>query len=256
MIKDLLLYFALLLWFVVPSQAQPTIFAEDLNGAQGDIVEVSIKVEDFIDVVAWQFTFEWDSLILEYIGLDKFNLINLSADNFGPKLPTNYLVSTWFENQLTPVTVPSGDRVFSIYFKVIGEPSSKSKLWFSGSELSNIASVGGEQKDFLTKMAEFMTLDAPNATTMVPANFDLTIQPNPFNTSTQIKFFLESTQKDVASTIYSMDGKLLYSAVNDFAAGENFIEIDADQLGANGMYILHLSGQQIYTTHKLILENH
>ena len=66
MIKDLLLYFALLLWFVVPLQAQPTIFAEDVEGKPGDEIEVLVKAENFVDVVAMQFTFEWDADVLEF----------------------------------------------------------------------------------------------------------------------------------------------------------------------------------------------
>jgi len=256
MIKDLLLYFALLLWFVVPSQAQPTIFTEDVSGSKDQIVEVLIKVEDFNDVVALQFTFEWDSLVLEYVGVGEFSLVDLDSVNFGPAAPVNYLISTWYENQLSPVTVPNSDSIFSIFFKVIGEPSATSKLWFSGSVLPNLASINGQQADFFTKMAEFRVLETSNSTTTLPANFDLNISPNPFDASTQIKFFLENSQEDFTASIYSMEGKLLYHQVNDFAAGENSIEIEANLLGANGMYILHLNGQQIFTTHKLILENH
>jgi len=46
MVKELLLYFALLLWFVVPSQAQLTIFADDITGKQGDTIDVNINVEN------------------------------------------------------------------------------------------------------------------------------------------------------------------------------------------------------------------
>ncbi len=256
MIKDLLLYFALLLWFVVPLQAQPTIFAEDITANEDEIVEVEIKVEGFKDIVAWQFTFEWDSQVLEFIDFDQFNLVDLSEDNFGPTDKTDYIISTWFENLLTPVSVADGEVIFSIKFKVIGEAPDSSKLWFSGRELENIVSENGTSKDFETRMGVCSVITPTNAVQTILPNFDLSISPNPFRGATQVKFNLENNQDDFNVSIHTLDGKQIYNQEYDLPAGEHIIDITSDMIPTSGMYLLHFTGEGLYTTQKLIFENY
>ena len=259
MIKDLLLYFALLLWFVVPSQAQPTIFmfAEDVTAFKGDTVDVNIKVKNFTDVVAWQFTFEWDSLVLDFVDIVDFNLVDLSRDqNFGPLDIQGYIVSTWFEGMLTPTTVPDDQTVFKIRFKVIGDPTEKSTLLFSGSQLPNVASVNGQEEVINSEPGMFLVDGVPNSTTLVPDNFALNISPNPFSDNAAISFTLDKRYEDLAVSIYNTEGKLMYQQIEDKGAGSHTINIDAKELSNTGMYFIQLAGEGLHTTHKLILQNY
>ncbi len=258
MIKDLLLYFALLLWFVVPSQAQPTIFmfADDVTAKKGELVDVNINVENFNDVIAWQFTFEWDSLVLEFVDIVDFNLVDLTEYNFGPAQIRNFIVSTWFESLLTPITLDDGETVFRIRFRVIGEPGQESALWFSGSELPNVASVNGIEQEIESEPGMFQVDEMTNATTIVPDNFDLNISPNPFLDNTQISFKLDKRYEDLTVSIFSVEGKMIYQQAHDLGAGKHAIEIDASSFSASGMYFVQLVSAGLYTTHKLILENH
>ena len=258
MIKDLLLYFALLLWFVVPSQAQPTIFmfADDVSAKKDEIVDVNIKVENFNDVIAWQFTFEWDSLVLEFVDVVDFNLVDLTQYNFGPAQIKNFIVSTWFESLLTPISIGDGETVFKIRFRVIGDPGQESPLWFSGSQLPNVASVNGIEQEIESEPAMFIVDEMTNATTIVPANFDLSISPNPFIDNTQIDFNLDKRYEDLTVSIYNTTGKLIYQQVEDRGAGSHTIDIGANTFSTSGMYFVQLVSEGLYTTHKLILENH
>lgn len=258
MIKDLLLYFALLLWFVVPSQAQPTIFmfAEDTTAKQGETIDIPIKVEDFEEVIAWQFTFEWDSLVLEFVDIVDFNLTNLSEYNFGPSDIRGYIVSTWFESSLIPTTLPDGETVFKIRFNVIGDPTEESNLWFSGSELPNIASVDGQEVEIISEPGMFVVEEVPNATISVPDNFNFSITPNPFTNNTQINFNLDKRYDDLSVSIYTTEGKLIYQHIEDRGAGNHIIDINANELPNSGMYFLQLVSEGLHTTHKLILQNH
>ena len=256
MIKDLLLYFTLLLWFVVPLQAQPTIFAEDLEGKPGDEIEVLIKAEDFVDVVAMQFTFEWDSLVLEFIDFPQINLVDMDSDNFGPANKVNFIISTWFENLLTPITFPDNEVMFSMRFKVIGAAQDSSKLWFSGNQLDNVVSINGQSAEFNTREGMFRMMQMTNASPTVPDSFDLSVNPNPFQESTQIKFNLEERHTDFQMAIYSLDGREVYKQRQSFSAGEQVIFVDQNMLPSTGMYLLHLTSENIHTTHKIIFENY
>lgn len=258
MIKDLLLYFALLLWFVVPLQAQPTIFAEDLEGKPGDEVEVLFRVDNFVDVVAWQFTFEWDSDVLQYVDFGQFNLVELDRRNFGPDSLSvdNFILSTWFEGTLAPISFPEDEVVFSIRFNVIGEATDSTRLWFSGNELANIVNVNGTSMEFQSKEAMFRVMETTSSTQAVPDNFNLTVSPNPFSENAQVSFNLEESYKDLNIAIYTLDGKQVYQETNDFPAGQQSINIDAEVLPTNGIYLLNLTSNNLHTTHKLIFENY
>ncbi len=255
MIKELLLYFALLLWFVVPSQAQLTIFAEDITGQQGDIIDVSINVEDFTDVVAMQFTFEWDSLVLDFVDVVDINLVDLTPGNFGPSIKRGYVVSTWFETYLTPTSVPDG-TLFKFRFRVIGDPTEKSELVFSGSELPNFASINGMQVEMESREATFMVQQVLNTTISVPNGFDLSISPNPFQDIAKIDFTLDKNYEDFTVSIYSLDGKLLHQQIEDRAAGSHTIQIDTERLPNSGIYFVQMLSEGLFTSHKLILENY
>ncbi len=258
MIKDLLLYFALLLWFVVPSQAQPTIFmfAEDVTAQKGEIVDVDIKVENFNDLIAWQFTFEWDSEVLEFVNIVDFNLSSLDNMDFGPTEKIGYMVSVWIEDSFSPTTIADGETVFKVKFRVVGEPGEQSSLWFSGSELPNVASVNGIESAIDSRPGTFIVLEDPNATTIIPDNFDLTISPNPFIENAQINFNLDKGYEDLTVSIYNTEGKLMYQQVEDRGAGNHIINIEATALPASGMYFVQLVSEGLHATHKLILENH
>ncbi len=256
MIKDLLLYFALLLWFVVPLQAQPTIFAEDVEGKQGDEIEVLIKAEDFIDVVAMQFTFEWDADVLEFVDFPQFNLVALDTSDFGPAEVDNFLISTWFEGALTPITFPEDEVLFSLRFKVIGEVQDSSTLSFSGSQLENLISINGQQGDFNTRTGTFRTTQMTNAAPTIPDSFDLSISPNPFQSTTQIKFNLEERHTDFQVAIYSLDGREVHMQKHTLSAGEQLLQVDQNMLPSTGMYLLHMTSENLHTTHKIIFENY
>ena len=53
-----------------------------------------------------------------------------------------------------------------------------------------------------------------------------------------------------------MDGRQVYSQVYNLAAGEQILQVDASMLPTTGMYLLHMTSENLHTTHKLIFENY
>jgi len=205
-----------------------------------------------------QFTFEWDSLVLEFVDVVDINLVDLTPGNFGPTIKSGYVVSTWFETYLSPTTVPDGS-IFKIRFKVIGGALETSTLDFSGSELPNLASIDGMQVSMESREATFEVEEdevVPNATISVPNGFDLSISPNPFQENTQIKFSLDKSYDDFDVSIYSLDGKLHYQQTANRGAGDHIIEISADRLPNAGIYFVQMVSEGLFTSHKLILANY
>ena len=77
MFGKLLLYFALLLWFVVPSSAQPTIIFPDLEVKKGDRINVDVTANDFDSLIVLQFPMIWNSEVLDFVEIDSSALTSV-----------------------------------------------------------------------------------------------------------------------------------------------------------------------------------
>ncbi len=93
-----------------------------------------------------------------------------------------------------------------------------------------------------------------NETVELPASVQLLPNfPNPFNSSTTIRFELNATE-NVSLEIYSLDGRrvqeLLHGTMN---AGQHSIQWQADSQVASGIYFCKLSTSQLTQTQKIVL---
>ena len=64
--------------------------------------------------------------------------------------------------------------------------------------------------------------------------------PNPFTTSTQIKFYLPE-QAVVDLQIYDATGKRIWALQRSFESGNNEVTIHGHELGADGIYMCSLN---------------
>ena len=252
MIKDLLLYFALLLWFVVPSLAQPTIFVEDAEAKQGELVSIPIKLKSFEAIEAMQFTFQWDSEILEFKSFGDFILPNLFESNFGPTVIDSLINVVWLAPATEPqITLDDGSIAFYINFEVIGNPNQNSGLDFPGNPVDNLV---------IQDYVEFELLDESGTfTVMQPVSIDQLIQssqikctPNPFKDFTIVTFELKEDIKDLNFQIYDATGKEVHKRTQDYFTGHNEILISQNLLNGKGLYFYRLSSTELDFTNTFI----
>lgn len=97
-------------------------------GQPGAIVDVPFTVTNFDDVVGFAFTIEYDASIFQFVGIDDLNtnVPGLSvAGNFGtpPAIADGFIMSNYFNNELSPTTLPDGSLLFNLRLLVLDNPT-------------------------------------------------------------------------------------------------------------------------------------
>lgn len=87
----------------------------------------------------------------------------------------------------------------------------------------------------------------------IPANFSLSAYPNPFNSTTKLKFSLPNAAP-VRLRVFDLLGREVLPAMEGerYDAGEHEMEIDASGL-ASGVYVVSLQAGGLHRTAKLLL---
>lgn len=254
MIKKLLLYFALLLWFVVPIQAQPTILATDYTVDKNDIVKVDVVARNFEDLLGFQFAIDWDESVLEFVTISDFILPGAGAANYSIS-ESGKLRIRWNNDSFS---IPHNATLFTIHFKAIGAPKDETIIEFTDDTNTSstpfiIEFIDGAgnlvQVNFENGSAR---INGTISSTQVIENKAVLHQnsPNPFHTNTHIIFELKETE-DLTFSIFDTLGKEVYKRTAKYSVGQHHMNIRNTDLPASGVYIYHLRGEQYGLSKKL-----
>ncbi len=107
-----------------------TFIASDEFGNNGDVICVEISVEDFVDILNFQFTISWDPAVLQYNSVNTSGV--LSDLFFGPAMPDDALTVSWLDITFGGISIPDGSVIFEICFDVIGNPGTDTPVTFTG----------------------------------------------------------------------------------------------------------------------------
>lgn len=121
-----------------------TFIASDEFIATGGVVCVEISVEDFVDILNFQFTLNWDPAVLQFNSVTPTGI--LSDLFFGPATPTDALTVSWLDITFGGITIPDGSIIFQVCFDVIGPPGSDTPVEFTGS-LTEIEVFNSSQEE-------------------------------------------------------------------------------------------------------------
>lgn len=116
--------FALLLVLMsfTTTQAQVELNTETFTTSTANEIVVVITANNFEDMVAMQFSLNWDPSILEFKEIGDFNLADLSESVFNTTVAERGELSVaWFHNNVSGVTVENGTNIFSITFTKLSE---------------------------------------------------------------------------------------------------------------------------------------
>jgi hypothetical protein len=171
---------------------------------------------------------------------------------YGPLLgPVNFTLNTGASAnrdriQNIPASAPAGDYTF---FGYIGNYP----VEIAASDSFNFTIVPG---DGATSIAEWENSGeswSTNDLISLPSDIKLlTCYPNPFNSTTTIRFTLEQSGY-VSLAIYDISGREIAKLLNGWKpVGTNEISFKGDNLGS-GIYLIHLLGQGYSETIKLVL---
>ena len=101
--------------------------------ASGDTRCFDVKVADFQNILAMQYTLRWDKNVLEFIGVQEFGLPFMGNDKFGLSLAAEgKLTAIWIEEALKGMTLPDNSSIYQICFKGVGKPGTATEISVSG----------------------------------------------------------------------------------------------------------------------------
>ncbi len=108
----------------------PTISAESINANYGENICIDFPVQDFGDITNLEFTLGFEPDLLEFTGLQGFNLPGLSQANFNTTLALSQGAIGVNWSNPAGETVPDGISLFQACFNVIGDIDSCEAISF------------------------------------------------------------------------------------------------------------------------------
>ena len=266
MTKDLLLYFALLLWFVVPSQAQPTIFAPHMEVEPSEVIEVGVYIKEVDTLSSMQFAMDWDESVIEYQEVKDFALpLHSSAGFFLSS--TGKLRTVWVD-QITAdasgIEIDDNVPLFKLVFKVIGDPADNTAISFGEDAVDmgptfSVDATGafGEALDIEFDFGS-VTIEGTNSNKNIESyNAPFNIyqnNPNPFTEFTQIPFYSSKSQ-NITITVTDIIGQEVLQNTSYYTSGDHFYQIEKENFHSNGTYFYTVSSDIFSITKKMIFKN-
>ncbi len=123
-----MLVIGFLAFFTAQSAAQPTftVTPQNITADVGDVITVQITTSNFIDLLSVQYSMKWTPSVLEYQSVGDLNpTLGLTSASFGlTKVNEGKLSFSWFDDTVEGITLPNGDVLYSLKFKVLSSGSS------------------------------------------------------------------------------------------------------------------------------------
>ncbi|MEY3052285.1 MAG: hypothetical protein RLY31_2070 [Bacteroidota bacterium] len=234
-----------------------TFVMPDLSADPGGNVQLDLLVENFQDITATQFSVNWDPQVLEFAGIDNFGLPDLSADgNFGlTETLDGKLRFSWFQPDLSGVTLDDMTALFSISFHVIGAINSTSPVMITNDPIV-IEILDSEGEADYEIVNGTVTVQGPNSnnTTIQPQSFFLfQNSPNPFKDQSIITI-LAGDSMDGVLLIQDMFGKVIRETAVRLAPGATDFTLQRSDFGAAGSYFFTIISDQLTATRKLSVQ--
>ncbi|MEL7123906.1 MAG: T9SS type A sorting domain-containing protein [Bacteroidota bacterium] len=223
------------------------ISTEDANVSRGSTFEVTLTGAELKEYLGYQFTLDFDPEKMSLLSIELGDLEGLTMENFGlSKIDQGLLMTNWF----TPsaVSFNKNQELFTLTFEAYED--------FKISEVLRLSSRLARAEAYdVNEQTSNVKLEFKNNgnVTLSENGFNLyQNQPNPFNDQTTIGFDLPA-QTEVQFNVFDASGKLLFSNQENYPAGYNTLNIDANQLGTTGLLYYQLKTANFSATKKMVL---
>lgn len=248
---------AFLLYFPSITEAQVSIYANDHIVQPEESFTVDVTARGFQNILACQFSVNWDSVAFEFRGTENLNEVfeEYPLDHFGfAQVSRGKLGFSWIDFTLAGVSVEEDDILFSIRLKALQEESGTHAFQFGGDPTAIEVADTAENILEVEFFEGAITIDGisdlrnKNKTGLVQVNSS----PNPFKEQAQVDIeFLHPASARI--TIHDVLGATLYQESANFQSGLHRLNLSKDIFPQAGTYILKIRSGGIIVTHKLIV---
>ena len=124
----------LISWDVSYAQVTFAVSPDSTDTTTGSNVCLDVTVAGFTDLIAMQYSMNYDSAVLEFTGAQYFNLINFNNSNIENPSPGALIISSWLSDDLANGTsVSDSTSIYQVCFDVIGGIMTESDIDFTES---------------------------------------------------------------------------------------------------------------------------
>ncbi len=214
--------------------------ASDETINSGEEACFSISVENFTDVVSMQFSFNYNSDLLQFNTAENFNLPGFGPPNFNATQP-DAINFSWFDYYLFGQTVPDHTVLFDLCFTVLEDNDFETILSFGGNPTALEAIVSPEAPyGMVFNHGNLIQLSSVGVDEMDATEIDLaTVSPNPFRENPVATVFAAASG-GAKLQIYHPSGQKIMERDLLLKPGENAVPLNGFEKFSPGMYMLQI----------------
>lgn len=218
-----------------------------------------VKVAGFKKIIAASFAMKWDSAVISFDSVGNFGMA-FNDDHFGDQRTPNGILRFVWQEGLTGVTLNDNTTLFSLYFKVVGKPGSKSPISFiSITESTPTIEKEIVDSDFNIINAQYtdgsvVIRTLTSATTFASDPNKLRVNkayPNPFNNNLTVEFTLQETGRMNIEVVDVM-GKIVHAEQRNFLAGKQELLLPKSVFPSPGNYFVRMYQGTSFTLQPVI----
>lgn len=242
------------------SYSQVSLFADELEAKEGQVVDFPILISGFKDIFSMQFSLNWDTTVLEFKEVHSYteNLPQFNKESIGiTGVSSGKLVVVWFDNSLQGISITDSTELIRVKFEVIGQEGEASAISFSDVPAviefvdASSTEVEADLVDGAITIPEILIsstkfLQSPNGMRLFQNH------PNPFNKHTTIQLFF-NTVEWVTFTVTDAHGRPVYSDQFRSIIGHNDIQFSNELLPAAGIYNYTIQSEAYQLSRQMIL---
>ena len=219
--------------------------ADDVKVKAGEEVVVDFKAKDFNAINGFQFTFDFDNTVLEFVDV-KSGIESISAQNFGfNALSEGLIAASW--NNAKEISLDDDAVIFSFVFTAN-----------AAAQLSDVVSISSRIAiaEAYNGTSDVLDVQLAFNGTVVAAN-DFKVmqnQPNPFKDATVIPFNMAEAGT-VTLKVMDVTGKIVSVKHGDFNKGYNEFKLTRNDIPSAGVMYYTVETGTNTVTKKMIVIN-
>ena len=125
------------------------LFIDSQTASPGDTICLSVRVNNFDNILGLQTAFQWDTTRLDFVEISNFNLPGLIIQDFnveGGIIGEGRATFSWFNTDFTGLTLSDNTAIFDFCFEVIGDDGYGGFQFVSSSDITNTEIVLGNSE--------------------------------------------------------------------------------------------------------------
>lgn len=219
----------------------------------------NVKVAGFKKIIGASFAVAWDSAVISFDSIGNFGIPLSKNDHFGYINTKNGVLRFLWQEGISGLSINDNTTLFSIYFKVIGAPGSKSPISFV-----SIAESPTLEKEIIdttfstvnTQYTDGIVVIKPQTSTTFFASDPNKLRvnkayPNPFNANLMLEFTLRDAGK-MNIEVVDILGKIVYAEKRSYLAGKQELLLPKSVFPSPGNYFVRMYQGTSFTLQPVI----